>query len=106
MRSCHSLTITAAIRVSLFQQIPCAILCLLMLDGGRMGRVCGAASARLLGRHGAGHGQSPAGARRSRSALDSLGIPSVARRGDDVGEPQLTRRCSGPAWRRAADLGR
>jgi hypothetical protein len=30
-----------AIRVGLRQQVPCAILCLLMLDGGRMARVCG-----------------------------------------------------------------
>ncbi len=28
---------------ALFQQVPCALLCLLMLDGGRMARICGIA---------------------------------------------------------------
>jgi hypothetical protein len=30
-----------AINFALFQQVPCALLCLLMLDGGRMAKVCG-----------------------------------------------------------------
>lgn len=30
-----------AIRISLAEQIPCAVLCLLMLDGGHTARVCG-----------------------------------------------------------------
>lgn len=31
-----------AIRISLIQQVPCALLCLLLLDGGRTARICAA----------------------------------------------------------------
>lgn len=36
----------AALRAALFQQVPCALLSVLMLDGGRTARACGVA---LLG---------------------------------------------------------
>ncbi|QEH39196.1 hypothetical protein OJF2_78080 [Aquisphaera giovannonii] len=32
-----------AVYVALLQQVPCALLCSLMLDGGRLARVCGIA---------------------------------------------------------------
>lgn len=32
-----------AILFALLQQVPCAVLCLLLLDGGHMARVCGVA---------------------------------------------------------------
>jgi hypothetical protein len=32
-----------AVYVTLSQQVPCALVCLLLLDGGRMAKVCGVA---------------------------------------------------------------
>ncbi|GIW88127.1 MAG: hypothetical protein KatS3mg108_2451 [Isosphaeraceae bacterium] len=36
-------TYREAIHFALLQQVPCALLCLLLLDGGRMAKVCGVA---------------------------------------------------------------